>query len=182
MNEYLKENNYVAIDNFLTEQEAKELYETFRNDSTNQSNLFTHDSQCPLSLAKYDYRWFVNLLVARLPVMHEVMGELMLPTYSYARVYANGEVLEKHIDRPACEVSVSLHLGSDGTEWPIYFTKPNGETIGVEMKPGQAVIYLGMISEHWRNEFKGEHYGQVFLHYVKAQGEHWNCYFDKKAK
>lgn len=182
MNEYLKENNYVVVDNFISEQDAKELYEAFRNDSINQPHLFTNDSQCPLSLAKYDYRWFVNLLIARLPVMHEVMGELMLPTYSYARVYANGEVLEKHIDRPACEVSVSLHLGSDGTEWPIYFTKPNGETIGIEMKPGQAVIYLGMISEHWRNEFKGNHYGQVFLHYVKAQGEYWGCYFDKKAK
>jgi hypothetical protein len=36
----------------------------------------------------------------------------MLPTYSYARIYANGDELKKHRDRPACEVSVTLHLGS----------------------------------------------------------------------
>lgn len=182
MNEFLKDNNYVVVDNFLTPEEAKDLYDKFRNDSIQHPELFSRDVQCPLSLAMYDYRWFVNLLVARLPVMHEIMGQLMLPTYSYARVYANGEVLDKHIDRPACEVSVTLHLGSDGTPWPIYFTKPNGEAIGIEMKPGQAAIYLGMISEHWRNEFNGEHYGQVFLHYVKAQGDYWNYYFDKKSK
>lgn len=182
MNEYLKENNYVVVDNFLTTEEAKDLYGKFKQDSIDHPHLFSNDVQCPLSLAMYDYRWFVNLLVARLPVMHEVMGELMLPTYSYARVYANGEVLEKHTDRPACEVSVTLHLGSDGTPWPIYFTKPNGEVIGIEMKPGQAAIYLGMISQHWREEFKGEHYGQVFLHYVRSQGDYWDRYFDKKAK
>jgi len=182
MNEFLKENNYVIVDNFLSVEEAKDLYDKFRQDSINHPDLFVRDSQCPLSLAMYDYRWFVNLLIARLPVMHEVMGELMLPTYSYARVYAKGEILEKHIDRPACEVSVTLHLGSDETPWAIYFTKPNGEVAEIELKPGQAAIYLGMISEHWREEFKGEHYGQVFLHYVRAQGDFWDRYFDKKHK
>jgi hypothetical protein len=106
----------------------------------------------------------------------------MLPTYSYARYYRKGETLEKHTDRPACEVSITLHLGSDRTPWPIYFTKPNGEVVSVELKAGQAVIYLGIISEHWRDEFKGQEYVQVFLHYVRSRGEYADHYFDKVRK
>ena len=113
--------------------------------------------------------------------MSEKMGELMFPTYCYSRVYKKGEVLEKHTDRPACEISITLHLGGDH-EWLIYFTKPNGEQISYSLKSGQAIIYLGMISEHWRDAFQGQEYGQVFLHYVRGRGENWVCYFDKFKK
>jgi alkylated DNA repair dioxygenase AlkB len=130
----------------------------------------------------YDYKWFVHLLLARLPIMNELMQELMLPTYSYARIYAKDDELKKHKDRPACEVSVTLHLGSDGSKWPIWFTKPNGETVSYDLEPGQAVVYLGMVSEHWRDKFEGNEYAQVFLHYVRFGGEHWDVYFDKKKK
>lgn len=180
MNEFLKDNNYVIIENFIEQDQAKSLYETFRSDTINYPNDFHNDEQCPKSQAAYNYRLFVNLLIERLPVMHEVLGELVLPTYCYARVYANGEQLVKHMDRESCEISVTLHLGSDGTPWPIGFTKPNGEQVLIELKPGQAAIYLGTISEHWRDEFKGQHYGQVFFHYVRAHGPYWDHYFDKK--
>jgi len=35
------------------------------------------------------------------------------------------------------------------------------------------LIYSGCILEHWREEFKGENCGQVFLHYnnVDTQGD-----------
>ena len=176
----LEEDNYLIIDNFIPPEEANFFYQQFKKFSVEAPELFTKDSQCPLSLAMYDYKWFIHLLLARLPLMNEIMQEIMLPTYSYARIYANGDELKKHRDRPACEVSVTLHLGSDGTPWPIWFTKPNGETISYELKPGQAVIYLGIISEHWREKFEGIEYAQVFLHYVRFNGEHWDKYFDKK--
>jgi hypothetical protein len=175
------ENNYIVINDFISADEAKILYQVFKKDSETDPT-FVNDPQCPLSKAKYDYRWFVELLINRLPIMNELMGEPVLPTYSYARVYANGDELKKHTDRPACEVSVTLHLDSDGKPWPIWFTKPNGETVSYELQPGQAVAYYGMKSEHWREKFEGEHYGQVFLHYVRARGEHYDCYFDKKRK
>jgi hypothetical protein len=154
----------------------------FREEATKNPQAFAHDSQCSKSLAMYDFRWFVELLIDKIPFMSEVLEEPMFPTYSYARIYAKQEVLEKHKDRHACEVSVTLHLDSDGTEWPIWFTKPNGEQVSYSLKSGQAVIYLGMISEHWRYAFKGQEYGQVFLHYVRGRGENWMCYFDKFKK
>ena len=182
LKQQLLDNNYLVIDNFITEEKAKKLYRYFKDEATKNPQSFSHDPQCPKSLAMYNFRWFLELLIDKIPFMSEVLEEPMFPTYSYARIYANTEVLEKHRDRHACEVSVTLHLDSDGTEWPIWFTKPNGEIISYSLKSGQAIIYLGMISEHWRNEFQGEEYGQVFLHYVRSQGENWMCYFDKFQK
>lgn len=178
----LLDNNYVVIDNFITLEKANELYKIFKEEAIKNPEAFKYDIQCPKSLAMYDFRWFLELLIDKVPLMSSILEEPMFPTYSYARIYANGEVLKKHRDRHACEVSVTLHLNSDGTEWPIYFTKPNGEAVSYNLKPGQAVIYLGMISEHWRDTFQGQEYGQVFLHYVRGRGENWMCYFDKFQK
>lgn len=181
MNKQLQENNYVIVDNFLSPEQAFGLFSVFKQDVLS-GKLNYADEQCPLSFSKYNYKWFLELLINKCLSLSEFMEETMLPTYSYARYYKKGETLKKHIDRPACEVSISLHLGSDGTLWPIYFTKPNGEVVSVELKVGQAVIYLGTISEHWRDEFKGQEYSQVFLHYVRSRGEYADHYFDNVRK
>lgn len=178
----LFQNNYVVIDNFISIEKATELYNYFKEEAEKNPAAFSNDSQCPKSLGMYNFRWFVELLIDKIPFMSEVLEEPMFPTYSYARIYANKEVLAKHIDRHACEVSVTLHLGNDGTNWPIYFTKPNGEIVSYNLKPGQAVIYLGMISPHWRDPFEGQEYGQVFLHYVRGRSENWIYYFDRFQK
>jgi hypothetical protein len=179
LRQQLLDNNYLVIDNFISEEKAKELYRHFKEDITKNPN---YDGQCPKSLSIRDFRLFLELLIDKIPFMSEVLEEPMFPTYTYSRIYANNEVLEKHRDRHACEVSVTLHLDSDGTEWPIWVTKPNGEQVSCTLKSGQAVIYLGMVSEHWRDAFQGQEYGQVFLHYVRARGENWICYFDRIRK
>ncbi len=183
LKQQLFDNNYIVIDNFITKKKAKELYKYFKDASIKHPEAFKHgDPQCSKSLAIKDFRWFLELLIDKTPFMSEVLEEPMFPTYSYARIYANKEVLPKHTDRHACEVSVTLHLDGDGTEWPIWLTKPNGEQVSCNLKSGQAVIYLGMISEHWRDAFLGQEYGQVFLHYVRGRGENWVCYFDRFRK
>ena len=182
LKQQLLDNNYVVIEDFIAPDKAAELYTYFKEEAVKNPAAFRYDEQCPKSLAMYDFGWFLELLIDKTPFMSEVLEEPMFPTYSYARIYVNKEILEKHTDRHACEVSVTLHLGSDGTEWPIWFTKPNGEEVSYILKPGQAVIYLGMISSHWRDAFEGQEYAQVFLHYVRGRGENWVCYFDKHRK
>ncbi len=61
-----------------------------------------------------------------------------MPTYAFTRFYTYNAELVKHTDRPACEISVSVMWDSDGTKWPLYV---DGNP--VDMKPGDAVIYLG---------------------------------------
>ena len=180
--EQLNRNNYLIIDNFIDVEHAKQLHNMFKYDVENNPNQFDRDSQCPKSFAIYNGHPFLQILINKIPEISSIVEQLVYPTYTYARYYKNGEVLEKHTDRPACEVSVTLHLGSDAVDWPIWFTKPNGETVSVNMKPGQGIVYNGMISEHWRDEYKGDNYSQVFLHYVRSQGQYWEEYFDKVRK
>lgn len=179
MRNKLLQNSYVVIDNFVTPEQAEalslemgEVYKKYPSD-------FYNDPQCPGSLAIYDMWAFVELLVEKIPFMASVMEEPMFPTYSYARMYKNVEALKKHTDRGACEVSVTLHLSNDGVEWPIYFETPNKQIVSVNLKPGQAVIYLGCIAPHWRDAYEGSDYRQVFLHYVRSRGPNAKYYFDK---
>lgn len=136
------------------------------------------DPQAPNSSAMYDYMPFVRLLVEKIPQVSELLGEKVLPTYTYARVYKAGSELTRHRDRPACEVSLTLNLAK-GTDWPIYFQRPDGSETCLELQPGDAVMYLGCQADHWREKFSGNEYTQLFMHYVRANGENTWAYFDK---
>ena len=180
MRERLIKNSYVIIDNFITTEQAEFLANEMQLSYNLFPEAFSNDPQCPDSLAIYDMWAFVELLVEKIPFMTSVMEEPMFPTYSYARLYKKSEVLTKHTDRDACEVSVTLHLSNDGVEWPIYFETPDKEIASVNLKPGQAVVYLGNIAPHWRETYEGSDYRQVFLHYVRARGGNREYYFDKR--
>jgi hypothetical protein len=180
MREQLIKNSYVVVDNFIAKEQAAAFAIELEQNFVSCPSHFKDDPYCPKSPSIYDMWAFVELLVEKAHFMTSALGEPMLPTYSYARLYKNGEVLEKHTDREACEVSVTLHLSSDGVEWPIYFETPDGETVSVNLKPGQAVVYLGCVAPHWREAYEGSDYRQVFLHYVRARGENRHFYFDKR--
>ena len=105
----------------------------------------------------------------------------LLPTYSYARLYKNGNTLEKHTDRPSCEISLTVQLArSHHYSWPIYMGDKR-----FDLAEGDGVIYKGCDIEHWREKCDGpENYlsGQAFFHFVKANGEHSEFANDKRKK
>ena len=144
-----------------------------------------HDKQVPGSYAKYADRFMEVLLVQTIDVMQKKTRLKLVPTYSYTRLYRTGNILNRHKDRPSCEISTTLCLGGDN--WPIYLD-PTGENtvvdeykgiikpgapVGVEvnLKPGDMLIYSGCDLEHWRKPFEGKLCGQVFLHYNHADGQ-----------
>jgi predicted 2-oxoglutarate/Fe(II)-dependent dioxygenase YbiX len=156
------------------------------------------DEQCPLSEAVHGAPVFDSLLEQLLPHFEQATGKRLYPTYAYARLYAPGDELKVHTDRPACEISATLTLGFEGTPWPIYmadkveggeeFIDSAGDPVQlgniseITMAVGDAVIYRGMKKVHWRNKFEGEWQAQVFLHYVDADGPHANQKYDGRAK
>lgn len=130
------------------------------------------DVQVPSGLTIINHDLFLETLHEQLwPVVEAILGEELLPTYAYSRLYGNGNTLEKHTDRPACEVSLTVQLGrSHHYAWPIYMGDQR-----FDMAEGDAVIYSGCDVLHWRNECKGpEGYysGQAFFHFVRKNGEH----------
>lgn len=179
MKQKLIENNYLVIPNFITQERAKELSDEFKRHCENQN--ISGDEQSPNSHAVYNHVSFLELLCEKTPEVSSLIEETVLPTYSYARVYKSGSVLEKHVDRDACEISLTLHLDGD-YPWPIWIETPTQEKRFVSLNPGDAMIYLGRIAPHWRDEYTGNYYSQVFLHYVRSRGECFYAYFDKEKE
>lgn len=171
----LIDDGFAVVPNFITVEQAKTLFGAYKNcEQISNKN----DWQVPnSSYAVLNFKPFLELLCVKNMEVASLIGEMVLPTYSYARIYRQGNVLERHTDKAACEISLTVHLHGD-KEWPIYMEKPNGEAVGVVLKQGDAALYLGCDTPHWRDAYDGEEYGQVFLHYVLSNGAHWEQYFN----
>lgn len=173
------QNNYLHVPGFISPETALSLACEFKGHA---SKFCLHgDSQAPNSHSIYDFMPFVRLLVNKVPHVSELLGEEVLPTYSYARIYQNNSELSRHRDRPACEISITLNLSKD-TDWPIFFERPDKSETSIELEPGDAVLYLGCQADHWRNSFYGKEYTQLFMHYVKSYGSKSWAYFDKNRQ
>lgn len=122
-----------------------------------------------------------TLLLRLQPRVEWLCERRLFPTYSYVRVYGSGCELTAHVDRAACEVSVSLSLGQEpATPWPLWM-RVGDRSAALELTAGDAAVYFGMECLHWREPYGGDRLVQVFLHYVDANGRHSDLKFDRRA-
>ena len=170
------QNNYLVLKHFISAERAKELAVEFQNHLNLTMSL--GDSQVPKSQAYYNYMPALELLCEKTPEISAAIGETVLPTYTYGRIYKRGATLEKHRDRGSCEVSLTLHLNGDN-KWPFFIEDSQQNPISVTLEPGDAILYAGCIATHWRETYTGKSYAQFFLHYVKSRGKNSRLYFDK---
>ena len=133
------------------------------------------DKQAPNTYSIYADIAFETLLTKLKSLMEKETKLKLYPNYAYGRLYMEGDILERHLDRFSCEISTTLNLGGD--PWPIYVNpKPvekitNSKGIKIDLSPGDMLIYRGNILEHWRNKFNGKECAQVFLHYNNSKTE-----------
>jgi hypothetical protein len=163
----LQERKYLVIKDFLDPARAATLGEEFQ--AWCEKNSVTGDSQVEKSSAFFRWEGFSELQYDKINLLNNHLGIYLLPTYNYARSYYNQAVMERHKDRPGCEISITCHLSGD-KEWPIFFETDDDFPVGVNLNPGEAILYLGCEVDHWRDPYEGEHYNQVFLHYVNSRG------------
>jgi len=176
MNQQLIDKNYIIVPNFVSLERAKELAVEFKHHCEEYECL--EDPQVSDCSAKFDFPPFIELLVEKNQTVCQLVGERVLPTYSYARNYRKGNVLPGHVDKPQCEISLTVNLECDEV-WEIWIKDPKGKTHKVSLEPGDAMLYLGMEGQHGRDPFNGESCTQVFLHYVRTKGPCFKYYFDK---
>ena len=140
----------------------------------NAGDTFMPDTPCR------DSDPFMDSLLARLISCVEITTGLKLfPTYSYFRVYKRGDILSRHTDRNACEISLSLSLGTIGAESRPIHVECAGADRSILLEPGDALLYKGIEIPHWRQSFTGEQAAQVFLHYVNQEGPFRDLKFDE---
>ena len=134
------------------------------------------------ALARWGHPKFKRTFIKVKKIVEEVLGEKVYPTYYYDRFYFKGCQLEKHVDRHACEISISMHISTNATyDWPLFF-QVNDKVIPVTPKAGEAVLYKGIEFEHWRDPLKGNrntYFHQIFFHYVRANGNYVEYAFDR---
>jgi hypothetical protein len=180
MNQKLLENNYLVVPKFLSKSLAKKIANEYIG-FVKEKNILG-DEQAPKSPSQYNYIRFLELLCEKTSQVSKILGEKVLPTYAYGRVYKKGEELKRHRDRDACEISLTINL-SNGASWPIFFQKPDGAEVSVILNPGDAAMYLGCSSDHWREPYQdNKDLVQVFLHYVRSNGSRAEWVFDQKRK
>jgi hypothetical protein len=148
-----------------------------------------------VELSAEQYTPLATFLWGLTPIMTQITGQDLVPTYDYFRLYRQGDVCRVHGDRPACEHSMSLTLGySDGITWPLEIaTSPSRPEEDVEddfgdqpfaslaMQPGDAVVYQGIPFRHGRTTPNPNVWSaHLFLHWVAPDGPHANQAFDGK--
>lgn len=176
MNSDLLKNNFLIIKNFIEPQRAINLYKEFK--LCDQFYNFKGDDQALNSAAVYNYLPSLELLCEKTKQVSDLIGETVLPTYTYSRIYKENSVLKKHTDRECCEISLTVHLHGD-KPWPIWVETPEKKPRCVVLNSGDALLYLGCVAPHWRDEYVGKEYAQFFLHYVRSRGQFSKFYFDK---
>lgn len=115
-------------------------------------------------------------------------------THSYIRVYIDGGTLMPHVDREGLDLTLSVNVHSNQA-WPIHFSKKSldfskygyeanvagpesytllkdflGDYVSIVTNKGDGVCCT-RDTPHWREQFKanftGEHFVQVFYHWIK---------------
>lgn len=175
--------NFIYNYFLMKRQVAKTLLETrYLMPYATEWGVWTK-ADVPNTYSHYSDVVMETLLLQLQNKMEEVTGLKLNPTYSYARIYKKGDVLERHKDRFSCEISTTLNLGGDA--WPIFLEPEhnvgnpddgflevtNNKGIAINLSPGDMLVYKGNICEHWREEFKGDDCAQVFLHYNNIKSE-----------
>lgn len=171
----MKEVGYQLIKNFLNDNELLECVETFK-----KLPIISMKSDWA-GPSVYNYPIFLEILCKKLNQVSDILQEPLFPTYCYARKYQTGATLTEHIDRPSCEISLTVHLYGD-KKWSFFVKNKTNIVEGFDLEQGDAVLYYGMTTPHWRNEYLGKEYAQLFLHYVRSRGPFKDYYFDNKKE
>ena len=99
----------------MLQEPALSLYYKYARKQASAGRMDPGDEQVPNTPNAYGDLFMDGLLNDLVPLVQHATGRMVFPTYSYLRVYKTGDVLVRHSDRAACEISVTLCLGYDAS-------------------------------------------------------------------
>jgi len=176
-----KFNRYMHYKNFFS-KEMTDLFHEYSIMMRRHKKTVKPDHACPLSevISADPLLDSVNVIIK--PKIEEIVELKLLPTYAYSRIYAPGDKMAAHTDRPSCEISMTALLAknyvNDNYFWPIIM-----EGKEVNLNIGDGAIYRGCEVEHERKKFrqpKGCWHFQAFFHFVNANGPLKEYKWDKR--
>jgi len=123
------------------------------------------EEQVPGSVSRYYYPTYKEAHSKIRIKIEEAIGKKLFNTYYYDRFYFPGQPLNRHMDRDACEISVTVNVSTNLKKcWPIWIKTPDtyndesksqilevGKDASVCLNPGDGMIYKGCERPHWRH-------------------------------
>jgi len=195
-----RRDGYAAIRGLIPPEVASNLCAQLQSDLAAEGKSFVDFAQ-PQPLSNYPtvdisghlYRPLTTFLWGLTPIISELTGADVLPSYDYFRIYRQDDICRVHSDRPSCEHSVSLTLAySHNLPWPLQIgsarvkvEEPCVEDFGdepyssIEMQPGDAVLYRGIELRHGRTLPNPNRWSaHLFLFWIERGGEFEQHAFD----
>jgi hypothetical protein len=169
-------NRYLPVRNIIPASVLDYLKQYFQIQRDNQR--FFSDTQCPSSLSLAGDPALDALLAWLGPHVSRLVGLDLTPTFSYARIYAQGEVLARHTDRPACEIglTVTLKVPKGAPPSVLCLSPPGLPDVRLEMAEGDGCLYAGTEVAHWRDAIACDGYAQVFFFFIDTHGRYFPDY------
>lgn len=158
---------YDFFKSVLTTQECQKISDIMVKKV--QNNQYITENICTLS--KCFYSMLPNNIIDKFrPLVTEFAKCNINFTYDYARIYPRSEVLPMHIDRIACQYSVTVCIRNTSDSWPFWVTNPDTQiSESFVMSPGDCLLYKGCEVPHWRDPNPYADVYQVFLHFCDDQ-------------
>ena len=201
-NEFFDTNGYLIIKNlcdpeklFHSVPKERGLFNWKGSDKLDKFTYEEVETEVNGSVARYWHPQYRKIHSEIRLILEQAIGRKLYNTYYYDRFYFPGQELKKHTDRPACEISVTIHVSTNIKEsWPIWIKTPDtfedktmktliasGENRFVHLEAGDGMIYKGCERPHWRDPMPGLlestlnkdeslYYHQIFFHYVLQDG------------
>ena len=195
-----RKDGFATIRGLVPPEVATNLYKQIQLDLEAAGRTFgsfaqSHQlsKQQTIDISGHFYRPLMTFLWGLTPIMCELTGADLLPSYDYFRIYHKDDICRVHSDRPSCEHSVSLTLVyGDGVPWPLEVGSIPVESEGpcssgwgdepstaVTMEPGDAVLYRGIDLRHGRTMPNPNLWSaHLFLFWVERGGPYEQHAFD----
>jgi len=171
---------YVVIRKLVPPERAAGL-RAYLEDMAAQGKMEMGDIMVPDTPSAFGDRVVDSLMEELRPAIEACTGLSLHPTYSYARLYKNGDILKPHTDRAASEIALSINLGQDPPDEPWALNlKGEGPSTAALLMPGDVLLYRGMDLLHWREPYGGKSLAQAFVFYVDSNGPHAGEKLDRR--
>ena len=143
-----------------------------------KKEIVNHDEIATTSSNRHSRRNLPIFARSYLKVKQRIQKEIgkeLYNSYWFDRYYYNGSFLTPHCDRDPCEISCSIHLGSNLKEpWAFGIEDGDGNDHLLYQDVGDCIVYKGTERIHWRPFFPespaGSYHHNAFFHYVLKDG------------
>lgn len=174
------------IPNIITEDEASQIKNEILSDVLRESGSLNGNWNSERGRVLFSYAPLSCVFVMKRvkPILENLVGEELIPTYWFSTTYHNGGRMNCHTDRPPCEISITMNICGDAP-WPIKLKDFTGKRREFITPIGHGVVYLGTQLEHWRSPLKTheqDRFMQLFLHFVRKNGPNVEHAYDKNQR